>query len=50
MIITKAIAHKLDFGLMNETQRNVMPNLRPDYASLKAEVDRTQTKITSLTL
>jgi len=43
MIMMEATARKLDFGLMNETRR--MPNLtglRNDYASLKAEVDRSQ--------
>jgi len=47
-MMTEATARRLDFGLMNETRRNVMPNLTGlsekyiDYASLKEEVDRSQ--------
>jgi len=43
-MMTEATARRLDFGLMNETRRNVMPNLTGlsekyiDYASLKADV------------
>jgi len=45
--MTEATARRLDFGLMNETRRNVMPKPHRsekyiDYASLKAKVDRSQ--------